>query len=167
MAVVSQPWMASLPDPRGYEAVGWIVVAIFALLTLLATGLGVVMIGFAVFDRIRGKGPLEIKSPVVMKASEEVPSRVEFEMHVNSLDELRLERKSDVKDIMGQIREVSDKIDRFSGDQYKARGRMHQKLNRVENALIFLAGRFEGAGDKTAAAQLKSILTPAAEEESR
>lgn len=143
-----------LPAANSHESVMWILAGGMALIVLLgsvATGALALM---TFLDRLKNK-PANVKAET--KASDDGPGRVEFDLNITHLRE-------DMTAIKSGQREIVDKLESFSGAQYKARGRMHRKLNTLENAMHFWAGKLAGQGDPDAK-RLVGILDATKDEE--
>lgn len=147
-----------LPDPQSNQSMMWILGGVLALIIFLGSVATGALAVWALLDRLRGKREsVNIEGKVDTRRSEEGPSRTEFDMYVETLKDLRDERKEDAKEIKSTLKEIDEKIDEFSSDQYKARGRMHHRMNTLENAMHFWAGKLAGQGDKDAE-KLRDIL---------
>lgn len=155
---------AALPDPRSPGVVMWLLAGLLALLAFLGAGAGAVLAFFAILDRVRGKRrTVEVEGELHTRPSPAGPTRVEFEHHVQTVADLRKERKEDVGEIKSALKEIDGKLNIFSSSQYSARARMHQRLNTLENAMWFWCGTMTKAGDKDAE-QLRAILQRKPEE---
>lgn len=134
-----EPRLAQLPDPKSNEAIGWVIGVIVALILTAGGVIAAIIGGLTLIEKIKGT----TKVHATTKATDDGPGRVEFDLHVTGLRE-------DVADLKAMQKEMLGELKLFSGDQYKARGRMHQRLNRLENAMHFWAGKLAGQGDEDA-----------------
>lgn len=67
--------------------------------------------------------------------------------------------KEALADIKETLKQLSASLGQYGSAQYKARARMHQKLNAMSNALHFLAGEMLARGDKNGE-RLRQMLEP-------
>jgi hypothetical protein len=148
-----------LPDPQSAGTLGWIIVALGAVVVFVGSLVAAMLGVFSLIEKIRGTQHVKATT----KAADDGPGRIEFDLHKRSLEELRIERKEDVSDMKASLREINDKLDVFSGDQYKARGRMHRRINTMDRAMNFWAGKLAGQGDPDAA-HLQAILNESRED---
>ena len=84
-------------------------------------------------------------------------------LHKQFSDKEDTDKKLDaLTDAMAEMRK---EFTAWSADHYRARGRMHRKIERVANAMSYLAGTIEGHDAKTAARIHDLLNTAIAEEE--
>jgi hypothetical protein len=150
--------MPSLPDPQSDKVVMWLAFGLAALVVFIGGVAGAGLTIWAVIDRIRGKQDrVSVEGEVHTRPSATGPTRIEFDMHVGAVADLRKERREDVVEIKAALKEIDGKLGTFSSSQYSARARMHQRLNTLENAMWFWAGKLAGSGDAQGA-ELQAIL---------
>ncbi len=159
----------SLPDPRSFGAVGWLVVGIVGLIGFYGVVMAAIAGTFAVLDRVKGKSknePQELKQPIIVKASQDGPDRIEFNMHVSGMEELKVQRKTDVDELKRLIGDVSSDLRKFSSDNYKRRRAMHRDINQQREAIAFMAGQMSARGDATGSARVRDLIRTRDEEDS-
>jgi len=143
----------SMPDSSSNVAIMWVLGAIIGLIILLGAVASSVIAVFSIIEKIRGTSKVEATT----KRSDDGPGRVEFDLHMATMREDMIELKTGQQTVLTELKA-------FGGDQYKARGRMHRKVNTLENAMHFWAGKLAGTGDPDAK-RLVNILDASKAEE--
>lgn len=117
-----------------------------------------------VVDWSRKPGPQELLQPITIKASDDGPSRVEFDLHVKQFEELKTEIREYIREGRASQGAVRELIDGFHREQFLKRKPMHKQLNAHANALNYIAGRMANQGDKSGAEHVQKIITEAEKE---
>lgn len=158
----------ALPDPQSQVVLMWLVAGLGGLVVALGSLSAAVLAIFAVFDRIKGRREtLSVDGCLETRASKDGPDRIEFGLHVKGFEDFRAESRAVREELKGMIESVSEKLDRYSSDNYKRRRAMHREINSQREALAFLAGQLSARGDETAAAHLRDLIRVRSEDEER
>lgn len=144
-AVLAQA-AAALPDPKGYESLGWLIAGLAGIVLTIGGIIAAIIGGLTLIDKIRGTSKVQATT----KESDDGPTRTEYNLHLAVVGEVKAQRKEDMGEIKAALKELNEKMDARGGEQYKARGRMHRKMNTLENAMHFWAGKLAGSGDPDA-----------------
>lgn len=123
---------ASLPDPHSPAAVGWVVI-IIAGLVVMAKG------ALDLLDRFKTKP----------EPSATYLTKIEFGQSQGSIKEWHDE-------VRGGLEKLNTKIDKFSSDQYDARGKMHKRINSHDRALTLISARMDRPDAKKIQETLKA-----------
>jgi hypothetical protein len=127
-----------LPDPNHFASVGWVIVILVAVLV----GANQVITFYK--DHISEK-----------------PRPADTYVTIPNFNKIEEERKADRKEIKETLKQIADDLGESNRYQAKARQKIHHRQNAMENALAFIAGRFEHNGDHAAAAAIQQKLTSA------
>jgi hypothetical protein len=139
----------TLPDPNSAGALGWVIVAVGAVIMFIGSLVAAVLGFLSLIEKIRGS----TKVNATTKSSDDGPGRIEFDLHIAGLRE-------DLTDLKAGQNAMMGKLEAWSGAQYRARGRMHRDINTLKNAMNFWAGKMAGQGDPDAQ-RLVDILAEA------
>lgn len=156
----AHPMIGQLPTPGGYESIGWILVAVCAIVTGLGAVAGLVIAIWTIVEKIRGRRVLELSpSPMLTQEVQGPPQRHELTTLQSSLAELKHERAEDVREINGKLDNLTKAVGEINGVQYRKRKPLHKQLNIHANALSFIAGRMDLSGDKAGASHINALIT--------
>ncbi len=125
----------TLPDPNHFSSIGWVLVILTCLI-------------------LSGGGVLD----VINKHLREQPKPSETYVTIPNFKEIEQERKDDREKIMRLLGDIKKEMDNSNRYQAKARQAIHHRQNAMENALSFVAGRYEHDGDHSAAQAISQKL---------
>lgn len=88
----------------------------------------------------------------------EQPAPASTYVTIPNFEKIEAERKADRQEIKNSLKEIKE--DMLESNKYQARARqqIHRRVNGMENALSFIAGRFAHDGDHQAAAAIEAKL---------
>ena len=126
--------MSALPDPTSYQAIGWLIVALAALVVILNNGLKLA-------DRMKGKPPA---SQVAAESAEKFVSKPEFREHVHRSD---VEHQNIWKKLGGLERGLGAEMKAMElriqeSDEHRSE-KLHDRVNEVLAAVSELRGAME------------------------
>lgn len=124
----------------------WVGAVLIGGVILLGGVFSAIIGGITLIEKLRGTAKVQATT----KQSDDGPGRVEFDLHIDTL-------KDNMEELKAGQKEMLLKLETWGGKQYEARGRMHRKMNTLENAMHFWAGKLAGQGDPDAK-RLVSIL---------
>jgi hypothetical protein len=124
-----------LPDPNHFASVGWVIVILVAVLV----------------------GANQVLSFYKEHIAEK-PKPSDTYVTIPNFKEIEKERKQDRLEIKETLKQIQS--DLLQSNQYQARARqgIHRRINGMDSALSFIAGRFEHGGDHTAAQAIEQKL---------
>jgi hypothetical protein len=156
----------ALPDPQSQAVALWLAVGLGGIVVALGSVSAAVLAILAVVDRIKGRREtMSLEGRVETRASKDGPDRIEFGLHVKGFEDFRAESRAVREELKGMIETMSEKLDRYSSDNYKRRRAMHREINGQREALAFLAGQLSARGDETAAMHLRDLIRVRSEDE--
>jgi hypothetical protein len=124
-----------LPDPNSVSSVGWIILT-------LAGVLGIVKLAMDLWkDHFKTQPEPHLTYQTIAAAE-----------------------KSNAE-LTKRLEEAVGKIEAFSSQNYKARQRMHKKVNHIANALSYLAGSLAREGRQNDSTQIRQMIDKAYEDE--
>lgn len=124
-----------LPDPNHFASVGWVIVILVAVIV----------------------GANQVISFYKDHLSEK-PKPSQTYVTIPNFEKIEEERKADRADIKKSLKEIQEDLAESNKYQAKARQKIHHRQNAMENALSFIAGRFEHDGDHAAAQAISQKL---------
>lgn len=124
-----------LPDPNHFASVGWVLV----IITCIIVAIGQVL-------------------DVVNKYLREQPKPSDTYVTIPNFEKIEKERQADRKEIKDTLKEIKEDLAESNQYQARARQKIHHRQNSMENALSFIAGRFEHDGDHAAAQAISQKL---------
>jgi predicted lactoylglutathione lyase len=101
--------------------------------------------------QFRSRGIVEVKDPVSVKTAIRTATHEE-------LKELEAESQANHAEIKQMVKELGDKLDRYSTSAYQARKAMHKDIGNHAQALAFLAGTLTAMGDKESAERVRKMV---------
>lgn len=124
-----------LPDPNHFASVGWVIVIFVAVLV----------------------GANQVISFYKDHMAEQ-PRPADTYVTIPNFEKIETERKEDREKIMKLLEAIKKDLEGSNKYQAKARQKIHHRQNSMENALSFIAGRFEHDGDHAAAQAISQKL---------
>lgn len=123
-----------LPDPNHFASIGWLIVGLAGVLTILKLVLDLWK------DHFKPNPPHHLTYLTIA------------------------EHKEVIEEMTGRIEGAVQKIEQFSSANYEARKRMHKKINLFANAFSYLAGTLARDGRVHDSAHLKTLIDKAYED---
>jgi hypothetical protein len=136
MELIAQaPTALPLPDPNHFASVGWVIVIFVAVLV----------------------GANQVLS-FYKEHMTERPKPSDTYVTIPNFDKIEAERKADRTEIKAKLDQIASDLAESNKYQAKARQGIHRRINGMDSALSFIAGRFEHSGDHSAAQAIEQKL---------
>ncbi len=124
-----------LPDPNHFSSIGWVIV----IFVMAIVGLNAILNFYE--DHIR-----------------ERPTPSETYVTIPNFEKLEKERKEDRARIIDKLDALVENIACCNRHHSRARMQIYSRINGMDSALSFIAGRFERDGDHSAAQAIEQKL---------